>query len=458
MDKLQERLANYAGALNYTRLSPEAIHAAKVRVIDTLGSLIGGFFAEPCRISRAMAVQASGPLMATIVGTLDKSSVEMAAFANATAARYIEMNDVYHWPGSDGGHPSDVIMPILAVGETTHASGRDLLSAVILAYEVYLRLSDAVKISENGFDYTNYVCLGSALGAGKLLGLSREQISQCISMAVVPNNSLGQARRGHLSMWKAMASGQAGKAGVFAALLARQGAEGPILPFEGMAGWFPAVARKPLSLEVMGGNGTPFKIADTIIKPRPSCSNTISAALAAEQVHPSVKNAKDIERVTVDVWERAFLGSGSGEHHWHPETRETADHSIPYVVAAALMYGQLSTKYFNEDYLANPDLLALVQKVEVICNPEFTKAYMTHPAAHRIRVAVTTRSGERHAAELNSIRGDPTDPMTDGEIEDKFRGQCEEFLGRKQARAILDSLWRLDEMADVAAIPPAFVL
>ncbi|MBI4304551.1 MAG: MmgE/PrpD family protein [Chloroflexi bacterium] len=458
MDKLQERLANYAYSLNYESLSSDAVHAAKVRVIDTLGSLIGGFFAEPCRIARAMAAQVSSPMSATVLGTREKSSVEMAAFANATAARYVEMNDVYHWPGSDGGHPSDVITPILAIAEPAHSSGRDFLTAVVLAYEIYLRLADSVKLAERGFDYTNYVCLGTGVASGKLLGLSQAQLAQCVSLSVVPNNSLSQARRGHLSMWKAMASGQAGKAGVFAALLARQGIEGPVSPFCGDYGWFMAVSGKTLSLDVMGGNGTPFKIPDTIIKPRACCSNTISAALASEKVYPELKSARDIEHVKVEVWERAFRGSGSGEHHWHPQTRETADHSIPYVVAVALMDGSVGPRQFSPDRIADQELLALVQKVEVINNPEFTQAYMKIPAEHRIRVEVVTNDGKRHVSELSSIKGDPIDPMTDGEIEDKFRMQCEDFLGKDRVRFILDKLWQLEKMNDVAAIPPTFVL
>ncbi len=456
MDKLQERLATYACALNYEDLSPEAIHAAKVRVIDTLGALVGGFSGESCQIARAIAGLSSSPMAATILGTREKSSPEMAAFANAATARYMESNDVYHWPGSGGGHPSDTLTPVLAVAEPVHAGGREFINAIILAYEVYLRVGDATKTS--GWDAATRAVLAVAIGAGKLLGLSREQITQCISLAVVPNNALGQTRSGNLSMWKSVAAGQAGKAGVFAALLARQGMEGPNLPFEGAAGWFRKVSGEAFSLESMGGNGTPFKILDTMIKPRASCGSTISSILAAERAHVLLNGTKDVERVTVEVYEPAKRGMGTGEENWHPETRETADHSIPYVVAAALMDGTVGPSQFTMERIHDPELMALLQKVEVVSNPEFTKAYESVPVGHFTRVEVVTRSGERHVGEVNSIKGDTRDPMTDGEIEDKFRNNTRDVFDDERVGTILARLWQLEEMEDVAEIPPAFVL
>src|ERR1043165_4612886 len=239
-DHIQSTLSGYAARLSYADLDPETIHAAKTRVIDTLGALIGGFAGEPCRMARDVAARMPQQGGSTVIGTGLKTSPDLAAFVNGTTARYVEMNDVYHWPGSSGGHPSDVLMPILAVAEHTRASGRDLIAAVVLGYEIYLRMSDAVKTA--GFDCANFCCMGAALGAGKLLGLDAEGLAQCLSMAVVPNNALNQARTGHLSMWKAVAAGQAGRGGVFAALLADAGMKGPHTPFEGKDGWVNHVA------------------------------------------------------------------------------------------------------------------------------------------------------------------------------------------------------------------------
>jgi len=455
-DSIEQRLTDYASGLNYDALTPEAAHAAKVRVIDTLAALAGGFDGEPCRIARKMAARMPDADGATVIGTTIRTTPDMAAFANATAARYVELNDVYHWPGSAGGHPSDVVMPLLGVAEHARAGGRDLIAAVVLAYEIYLRFSDA--IGRTAFDCANFSCLGVAVAAGKLLGLSREQLANAMSMAVVPNNILRRVRTGHLSMWKAVTAGHAGKAGVFAALLAREGMDGPPQPFEGTSGWCDHIAGKRFSLEVMGGNGASFKIQDTMIKPRSSCATTISSILAAEKVAPSLRNRlAEVQRVTVETYGRAKIGMGTGEHHWNPDSRETADHSIPYVVAAALMDGTVTPKQFDEAHLRSPELRALLAKIEVVANDEFTKAYERLPVEHHTRVNVVTRSGERFVGEAGGDKGDLSQPKSDAQIAEKFLGVAEEFLGAERAKAILDRLWMLEGIESVAQIPAGFI-
>ncbi len=455
VDGVQRRLASYANALSWSALTPEAIHAAKVRVIDTLGALIGGFDGEPCRIARKMAARTSDPDGATLIGTAAKTTPEMAAFANATAARYVEMNDVYHWPGSAGGHPSDVVMPILAVAEHARSSGREFINAVVLGYEIYLRLSDAV--GESAFDCANFACIGTAAAAGRLLGLSTDQLAHAVSMAAVPNNILRRVRTGHLSKWKAVAAGHAGKEGVFAALLAREGMDAPSLPFEGKEGWCDHVAGKRFSLDVMGGGASAFKVQDTMIKPRSSCATTIASILAAEKVAPGVmKRLAEIERVTVETYERAKTGMGTGEHHWNPDSRETADHSIPYVVAAALMDGTVTPRQFDDAHLRSPELRALLAKIEVVSNDEFSRAYEKLPVEHRTRVKVAMRGGERLTGEAGGDQGDLSETKSDAQIAKKFHGLTEEFLGVARAESMLERLWTLERSPDVAPIPAGF--
>jgi 2-methylcitrate dehydratase len=455
IDRLQERLASYACDLNYESLSDAAIHAAKVRIIDSLGALIGGFFGPPCRIARNVAAQIPSADGATVIGTRHKTTLDMAAFVNAATARFVEANDVYHWPGSSGGHPSDVMMPVLATAEHMQASGRDFITGVVLAYEIYLRIADAIRTP--GFDSANFCCLGSAISASRLMRLSKEQVSHAISMAIVPNNMLKQVRTGHLTAWKAVAAGQASRSGVFAAILARAGMEGPHLPFEGKAGWFNHVARKPFSLETMGGNGVSFKVQDTLIKQRTSCATTISSILAAEKIAP-LRNIRDVKKVTVEVYKHALESKATGEHNWNPDSRETADHSIPYVTAVTLMDGTVTPRQFSDARLSNPDLRALLQKVEVVSNDEFTKAYERIPVVHMTRVTVITNSGERLVGESGGDKGDLSEQKTDAQISDKFRGLTEEFVGAKKVNAILDRLWNIEKLHNVAEIPPAFIL
>jgi 2-methylcitrate dehydratase len=453
-DRIQSQLSSYAAALAYEQCDDDTVHAAKVRVIDTFGALVGGFAGDPCRIARDIAAQMPNPNGATIIGTDIRTAPDLAAFANGTTARYVEMNDVYHWPGSSGGHPSDVLMPIFAAAERAHTSGRDFITAVILGYEVYLRLSDAVK--PPGFDCANFCCIGAALGAGKLFGLDLDGLAECLSMAVVPNNALNQARTGHLSMWKAVAAGQSGRAGVFAALLAQAGMRGPHMPFEGKNGWSDHVARHPVSLDTFGGPGVPFKIHDTLIKPRASCATTISSILAAEKAAVGVPAVEAIEKVTVEVYERAKTGMGTGEHHWNPDSRETADHSIPYVVAASLIDKQLTPKSFANERLWSAELRALLPRIEVVADPEFTEAYERVPVEHRTRVTVVLKSGEQLIGYAGGEAGDLSQRRSDAEIEDKFRALTCDALTPKGSEAALRLLWRLDAVPDVAEIPAFF--
>ena len=455
VDAMQERITNYAYGLKYEDISPEAIHFAKVRIIDILGVLIGGFFSEPASIARNVAAQMPGSSRSTIIGTRQKVSPDMAAFVNATTGRFVELMDTYHWPGSHQGHPSDTVTPVLAAAEHVHAHGRDFITAVVLAYEIYLRMCDVYHNED--FDHTNLCCLATATASGKLFGLSTQQLSHAISMAVVPNVILRQVRLDQLSMFKAAASGQAGRAGVFAAMLAQAGMEGPHLPFEGKAGWFANVAHDQLSLDILGGKGTPFRIGDSQIKNRPAPGVTLSSILAAEKIAP-LRDVNTVKKITVEVFGYAKDNMGTDEAHWHPTTRESADHSVPYVVATTLMDGTITPRSFDDAHLANANLRALMQKLSVVENKEFTRIYESIPQEHHTRISVEMQNGEHLIGKSGGGDDDLATTKSDAKIEEKFRGLTEDYLGAKRVNEILQRLWKLEDMEDVSVIPSGFVL
>src|SRR4051812_14403702 len=156
LDSIQQRLTQYACDLNYDDIPPEVVHAARLRVMDTLGAVVGGFNDEPCRIARSLAEDIPFPSGATVIGTRFKTTPEMAAFVNSTTSRSAEMNDVAHKRGGKNAHPSDVITPLLAVAECHKVGGREFLVAVILAYEVLLRFAESVTTP--GFDAATFGC------------------------------------------------------------------------------------------------------------------------------------------------------------------------------------------------------------------------------------------------------------------------------------------------------------
>ena len=450
-DSIQQHIVNYACGLDYKELPPEIVRDAKVRVIDTLGALIGGFFGDSCHIARKLAAQMPNPRGATVIGTRMKTTPDMAAFVNAIAACFADMTDSYHWPGSAHGHPSNLLTPVLSVAEHAQSSGREFITSTIIGYEIYLRFSDIFH--NPGFDNSNFACIGTAAAAGRLLKLSSEQISHSVSMAAVPNIILKQAKTG--PMFFPARAGQAGRAGVFAAMLAREGMEGPHLPFEGKAGWCEHVARERFSFGAWGGNGTPFKIVHTKLKNRPCVGNMIPAVLAAEKIAP-VRNPGEVKQVIVEVFDYAIEESeGYGKT---ADTRETAYHSIPYLVAATLMDGTVTLRSYNDARLWNPQLRALMQKIKVVENKEFTQLYNREPQEHHTRVTLVTDSGERLEARTGGDQDDLAMPKSDKQVSEKFREFTEDFLGSKRVSAILDKLWHLEEIKDMAEVPPLFVL
>src|SRR5688572_27253353 len=200
-------------------------------------------------------------------------------------------------------------------------------------------------------------------------------------------------------------------------------------------------------------------IEDTMIKPRSACATTISSILAAEKVAPLVRNRiADVQKVTVETYGRAKTGMGTGEHHWNPDSRETADHSIPYVVAATLIDKRLTPASFGDARLRDPRLRALLPKIEVVADDAFTAAYERVPVVHGTRVQVKLRDGGTIVGEAGGDKGDLSQPKTDGEIADKFLTLTEGVLGAQRANRALEALWNLETMADVAAIPRLLVL
>ena len=462
MDAIQTRLASYAHGLSVVDIPPATLHAARVRVIDTLGAVLGGFDDECNRVARAVAMDtplASSAAGATLLGTSFKAPVDVAAFVNATASRSAEINDVYHAPGSKNGHPSDVITPLLAVAETAHANGRDLLTAVVLAYEIYLRLANG--FTNRAFDATNFCGIAVAAASAKLMGLSQEQIAEALAMAAVPNGALNQSRTGHLTMWKSVASGQAGRAGVFAARLAAKGMCGASEPFTGRHGWNANIARSEVKLAELGGANTPFRIDDTLIKPRMACLHTLAPILAAEKAAAKLKGRlHDVTAVSVEVYranERAVVSvdkTGGHDPHWNPDSRETADHSVPYCVAATLLDGTVSPNSFDEAHLKSPVLRQLLDVTELKENTSFTHAYEKHPVEYRCRVNVRLKSGEAVVGETGGEHGDLSDAKSDAEISAKFRSFAEVLLGAARTSALLEQLWAMDVMRDVSVVPP----
>jgi 2-methylcitrate dehydratase len=447
MGTIVEYLSDYAAALRFEDLPPDVVHQAKRLLVDTLGCAVGGFSGEPSAVARALADTVSSRQPATVLGSGRETSPDLATFANGVMIRYLDFNDGY--TSKESGHPSDAIAAVLSPAEVAHGDGKSVITATVLAYEVFCRLCDAASVRARGFDHVTWGVIASTLGAAKAMGLSRDQMIQALNLSVAANIALYQTRIGDVSLWKGCAFANASRNAVFAVLLAGRGLTGPSPIFEGKGGFFNAVSREPFALEPFGEHGRPFKILDSTIKRFPLGLYSQTVVEAALQVRQQLPRVEDIQAVNIQTLQTAVNIMAGDPEKWHPANRETADHSMPYTAAVALMYGTVEPRHFGAEYWRDPRLLELVQKVKVGVSEE---ANRRAPEAMLSIVEVVTSRGERFTAAVPYHRGHFKNPMTDQEVEAKFRALAQDVLMPAQADALLERLWNVDQVKDIGQV------
>jgi 2-methylcitrate dehydratase len=460
---LADRLSRYGRSLRDDDVPSAVVHEVKRRVLDSLGCALGAWTAPPCRIARQLAQVVTVPHGATLWGTGHRTLPDLAAFANGALVRYLDFNDTYL--AKEPAQPSDNIAPILAVGETARASGKRVIQAIALAYEVQCRLCDAAALRPRGWDHVTYGPFSSALAASKVMKLSAAQTLQAMNLAGVANIALRQTRVGDLSMWKACAFSNAARNGVFAAMLAQRGMTGPSPIFEGEKGFMKLVSG-PLELPPFGGEKGPsapatFKILDTYIKHYPveyHAQTAVEAALAIREDLIKAEGADayaGITDVEIGSYDVAIEIIGRDPEKWRPHTRETADHSFPYCVAVALFDGKVTLRSFDAKRLTDPALHELMEKVRVVPQPEFVGRY---PQAMPTRITVRTMAGKDYVKQVDYPLGHPQHRMSDHQVEEKFCRLAVGKLDRARMNKVIDLVWRLDRLKDISALMPVLKL
>jgi 2-methylcitrate dehydratase len=354
--------------------------------------------------------------------------------------RYLDGNDCY--PGG-GGHPSDAIPAVLAAAETAGAAVPDVLTAITLAYELHYSLFQATRIFAQGLDHALYTAMASAAGAAKVLGLDAEQTAQALAIATTSNIALGATRRGQLSMWKGCAGANGARNGLFAALAAQAGLTGPDAPIEGVHGLQELIGEFRLA-PLTPPHGA-FRIGRADMKYYVTEYHSQGPIHAALQLRRAL-SVDAIERIAVHTYTFAHKEIGSGAEKWRPTTRETADHSLPYTVAAVLLDGAFSDAIFSPERFTDPRILALADRITVHDDPELTRQF---PQAFPCRVEITTRDGKNHVARLQNPRGHHDDPMSDDEVADKFRALAGQRLPPSRVEAALQRLWHVEQCSTI---------
>ncbi|MBI3407967.1 MAG: MmgE/PrpD family protein [Planctomycetes bacterium] len=443
---LARRFAEYAVNLQFSDLSKAAVHETKRRFIDSFATAVGAMDADAYAIAKKCALRVSATKPASVLGG-GQSSPEWATFVNGLLIRYLDYNDTYL--SLEPAHPSDNLAAVLSVGEMVGANGQELITAAVLAYEIQCRLCDAASLRKHGVDHVTYGAISSCIAACKLMKLDVTRTVHAIGLAGVCNVALRQTRAGELSMWKGCAFANAARNGVFAALLAAEGMTGPAPIFEGELGIMKLVTRTPFTVAELGGKGRDFMINGTYIKFWPAEYHSQSAIDAAVQLRPQVGDVRNVKSIDIHTFDAAVDIIGKDPEKWRPKTRETADHSLPYCTAVALADGDVTLTQFEPNRFTDQALLDLVAKVKLHRDAALSARY---PVGIPNRLTITMNDGKQFVNEVEFPRGHAKNPMTDAEVEHKFRTLVEPRYGKERAGQILKACWEIEQTGDAGKL------
>jgi 2-methylcitrate dehydratase len=402
---------------------------------------MAAYLSPPARIARRLAQETRGPLSARVWGPLTRTTPDMAAFANGVMVRYLDLNDA--WRTKDAHHPSDYLPGVMAVAEALNSPGRDFIAALAVAYELMCRFTDTVPFNAAGWDQPLTGALATAMAAGRLLGLDREGMGHALSLSLIPNMCTYQTRAGELSMWKGCAGPNGARNGIFAALLAAEGLTGPYNAFDGVFGvWNQALKGEKFPVALPDGTADwKWALMQTNIKTFPvrdSCQLPIATAL---ELRKTIHSA-EIENLKIETYYSAWEGAVKDKELWAPQTRETADHSMLFCVACALVDGAVTPESFERRRFLDRDILDLIGGTEVEVLDEFNRAT---PAVRNCRIVAHKRNGETVVAHRAISLAEIERGMDEDELERKFAGCVARTFSPSQRDAVMRAALALDE-------------
>ena len=448
--EIAKGLGEYAHSLGYKDLSANVVVETKKRFLDALGCAIGAFNELPVRSARKVAEENYTSKASTILGTATKTSPDIATFVNGAMTRYFDFNDTYL--SREPAHPSDNIASCLAVAQMRQRSGKDLILAIALAYEIQCRLCDAASIRSKGWDHVCYGLVSSALASGKLLGLSPKELENSVNISLNSHIAMRQVRAGELSDWKGFSFANASKNAVFSSLLAEKGITGPTPIFEGEMGFWKQVSGEfELDIESFGGRKGSFKLPQTYVKYFPAEYHAQTAIWAALELRKQIESRGEIASIEIETHEAGYSILGKDKEKWKPKTKETADHSLPYMVGIALLEGKVDNRSYSRRNLTNQTVLDFLSKISVKEDAKFTQDY---PAKIANRINILLRDGSVLTKQVDVPKGHPNNPMSVQEIEAKFKRLTKNFLKESQIERIFKFVWSLENQKDVSRLFP----
>jgi 2-methylcitrate dehydratase len=447
MKSITHQMAQFALGLQYRDIPAEAVREAKRFLLDSVGCALAAVPNEDMQAAHRHIVGLGGTPEATVIGSGHRTNAVNAALMNALLVRALDYNDIY-WE-QDPSHPSDIIPAALAAGQVTHRGGRDVLTGILIAYELEMRwcLAATPGVREVGWHHATLTQFVSPFVAARMLGLDEDQTVAAAGISGSSHFTLGGVVAGHLTNMKNTADPMATEAGVRAALLAREGYSGPVEVIEGKEGLYEVLNNVEWSTDtLLDGLGKKFLITECGYKAFPTEALThqpITAVLNICRAHGI--SAEQVAEVHVRTTTRG-ADILSDPSKYKPTTKETADHSLPYCIAAAVADGNVLPSSFDEEKLRDPRIWVLLPKIKVVADPEIDGLF---PAVKRAIVRITTADGATHEEQVDHAKGSPENPMSDDEVVAKFRANAAAVLTPERQGQVIEATWALEEFADI---------
>jgi 2-methylcitrate dehydratase len=444
-----EQLATFVTQASYDDLSAAARLQLKIRVLDALGCAIGALSGEPVRLIRQQIEDFGEGNHCTLIGG-GRAAPDRAAFYNSALVRYLDFNDSYLAPG-ETCHPSDNVGAMLAAAEYANCHGRDFLTALAVAYQVQCRLSDVAPVRAKGFDHTTQGSYAVAAGASRALGLNQAQTANAIAISGTAFNALRVTRTGALSHWKGLAYPNTAFGCIHATFLAMRGLTGPPEVFEGNKGFMDAIAGR---FEIDWSQEDLERVTRTILKKYNAEIHSQSALEGILELKQEEGfGADEVERIELDIFDVAYhiIGGGEEGDKTLVRTKEEADHSLPYMLAVAMLDDQVTPAQYRPERIQRQDVQTLLHKISVRPQPAYGQRF---PDEMPCRISVTLQDGRVLAKEKRDYEGFHTRPMRWETVVQKFERLSQPYVDSSLQCEIVDVVANLDstQVADMARL------
>ena len=439
-------MSQWAAGLKFEHLSQDAIYQAKRFLLDSIGCALGGYQQHDVVIALEVLDEIAGPGKATVIGTGKQMDAVSASLANSLMIRCMDYNDIY-WK-QDPSHPSDIFPAAMACCERAGGDGCELIVGLVLGHEFEMRLCEAAfpGIRERGWHHATLTAFVSPIVAARMLHLDWAKMQHAIGISASARATLGAVTAGKLTMMKNTVDPMATQSGVLAALLAEKGYSGPEHVLDGKEGLTHCFGPEWKLNILTDGLGDSWRITQCGMKAFPTEALThtpISAVLDLMNDHDLKPN--DVVKVHIRTTARG-ADILSDPSKYDPHTKETADHSLPYVIAAAIAERQVTPLQFTMEKIMDPTIRTQLNKIVVVADPEIEKVF---PTLQRVIVLITTTDGGEFSKQLDYPKGDPRNPLTDKEVEEKFEALAGPVMSAEARRKAVDAIWSLEKQSSV---------